>query len=287
MTKHPNGPFKIGKSLGLTHPVLGIWYEDSIPSSAATVIEGRSKTGVFGCALFLVSRAFMGDTVAFTPQSTMCPGAAAGLGLPPNPEASFPGGREALYRFMANGNGCTPQGRAEAERMRAEGFREAVVKEFLEGEGLKKSYDLVVEYHEKWFPPAEPETGVIVMRPLAASDAERPPKVALMLCDALQLSALVVLANYAQPGVDNVRIPLAAGCSSIAAFPLYEARQERPKAVIGLADVSSRRNMAVTLGREYLAMSIPWRLYSEMEGNATESFLGRPYWKQVMSCPVG
>ncbi|MDR1039527.1 MAG: DUF169 domain-containing protein [Deltaproteobacteria bacterium] len=282
MPKKPSGGFRMREALELDYPILGLWYEDKVPSNAATLIAGRSRAALRGCALFLISRAFSGDVVAFTPQSALCPGASSGLGLPPNPAATFPGGVEAYYRFLANGNECTSEGRAEAERMRSEGIREAAVNEYLQGEGFKQNFDLAVEYFQSCYPPLEPETGVIMLRPLSPDDLDRPPKVALMLADALQLSALVVLVNFARPGLDNVRIPLAAGCASLAALPLYEASQENPKAIVGLVDVASRRNMRRVLQRKYLSMSLPWSLFIEMERNVDSSFLGRPFWKNML-----
>ncbi|MDR1079943.1 MAG: DUF169 domain-containing protein [Deltaproteobacteria bacterium] len=282
MRKKSSTPFRLKETLELTYPVLGLWYEESVPPNAATVIEGRSRAAVRGCALFLVARAFKGDMVAFTPESGICPGASIGLGLPPNPCAYFPGGHEALLRYMSDGNESSPEGRAEAVRLRAEGIREAVVMEYLEGEGFKKDPVLADDYHRISYPPLKPETGVVVLRPIVTGDLERPPKVALMLADALQLSALVVLANFARPGVDNVRIPLAPGCSSLAAIPLHEAGMENPKAVVGLVDLAARRHMGRILKRMYLSMSVPWSLYTEMEKNVDSSFLSRSFWKKML-----
>jgi hypothetical protein len=275
----PAGAFRLRGALGLDRPVLGVWYVNQVPPDAATVIEGRSKAAVRGCAMFLISRAFDGFTVAFTPESALCPGASRGLGLPPNPRESFPGGMEAMYRYLANGNACTAEGRAEAERLRAEGFRESAVREFLEGEGLKESYELAAEYYRETLPPIEPETGVLMMRPIGDRDLERPPKLAVMLVDALQLSALVVLVNFARPGMDSLRIPLAPGCASLVAVPLHEAAQETPRAVVGLVDIDSRRHMGGLLRRTHVSVSVPWPLYLEMERNVDSSFLSRKYWK--------
>ncbi|MDR2612001.1 MAG: DUF169 domain-containing protein [Deltaproteobacteria bacterium] len=281
MTTLPPCPSRLRKALGLEYPILGLWYEDSVPDGAVTAIEGASRTAIGGCVLFLVSLAFRGDTAAFTPETSRCLGSSVGLGLPPNPEEHFPGGREALLRFLANGNGCSPAGLAEAGRMRSEGMRGWAVREYLEGEGLKKSPELAAEILEASL-ATEPEGSVAILRPLSPGDGGRPPRLAVMLADSLQLSALVVLANFARPGLDSVRIPMAAGCATIAAIPLREARQETPRAVVGLTDVSSRRAMRGLLRRDLLAMTIPWPLYCEMEGNAEASFLSRPYWKTMM-----
>ncbi|MDR1035682.1 MAG: DUF169 domain-containing protein [Deltaproteobacteria bacterium] len=275
-------PFRLREALELAYPVLGLWYEEEIPANAATVIEGKTRAAARGCALFLVSLAFKGCVVAFTPESGICPGVAKGLGLRPNSRESFPGGREALFRYMADGNVTSPDGVAEADRLRAEGYREKTVKEYLEGEGFKKDCDLAAEYHSASFPSLEPETDVVVVRPIVPEDIERPPKVAMMLADALQMSALVMLVNFARPGLDNVRIPLVPGCSSLAAIPLLESRMETPRAVIGMVDLAARRHMGRILKRKYLSMSLPWQLYMEMERNVDSSFLSRSFWKNML-----
>ncbi|MDR3155238.1 MAG: DUF169 domain-containing protein [Deltaproteobacteria bacterium] len=281
MKKTPSRHFRLREALGLQHPVIGLWYEDRVPENAATGREAQSKTALWGCSMFLVNLAFGGNAVAFTPEFSQCPGAAIGLGLPPNPNESFPGGRGALYRYMSVGNRCCQEGREAARRLRADGVQESRVQEFLEGEGLKKSSEIVEEYYAG--APLEPPEGeVLVMRPLAPEDIERPPKVALMIADAIQLSALVVLANYESTGLDGVRIPMASACASIAAIPLREAREENPRAVVGLTDVSARRVMQRVLSRNRVSVAVPWKLYARMEENADSSFLSRAYWRRMI-----
>lgn len=95
--------------------------------------------------------------------------------------------------------------------------------------------------------------------------AEEKPKVVTFLSDPDQLSALVVLANYARPGIDNVRIPFGAGCASLALYPFHEAAQANPRAVIGLTDISARFYLRKILGRDILSFTVPWTLYEEGE----------------------
>ncbi len=96
------------------------------------------------------------------------------------------------------------------------------------------------------------------------------------------MSAVVVLANYARPGIDNVRIPFAAGCASLALYPFYEAKQANPRAVIGLTDISARFCLRKQLGKKILSFTVPWNLFQEMEANVSESFLTRFAWKSMM-----
>lgn len=93
---------------------------------------------------------------------------------------------------------------------------------------------------------------------------------------------LVVLANYARPGIHNVRIPFAAGCANMALYPFYEAEQANPRAVIGLTDISARFYVRKTLGKDILPFTLPWSLFEEMEGNVSEGFLTRFAWESMM-----
>jgi hypothetical protein len=123
----------------------------------------------------------------------------------------------------------------------------------------------------------------VVIKPLETLALREKPKVVTLLTDPDQLSALVVLANFARPGIDNVRIPFAAGCASLALYPFYEAQQASPRAVIGLTDISARFYLRKLLGKDILSFTIPWTLFEEMEGDVSESFLTRFAWKSMMS----
>jgi hypothetical protein len=122
-----------------------------------------------------------------------------------------------------------------------------------------------------------------VIKPLESLKSGEKPKVVTLLVDALQLSSLGVLANFARPGIDNVRVPFTAGCASLALYPFYEAEQANPRAVIGLTDISARFYLRKTLGDDILSFTVPWNLFEEMEGNVPESFLMRFAWKSMMA----
>ena len=107
------------------------------------------------------------------------------------------------------------------------------------------------------------------------------PENVVLTVDADQLSALVVLANYGRPGMENVLIPFAAGCQQIGIMAWNEARSENPRAVVGLTDISARKNVRRLLGAEYLSFAMPWKMFLEMESNVEGSFLERPTWQTL------
>ncbi|MDR3205071.1 MAG: DUF169 domain-containing protein, partial [Deltaproteobacteria bacterium] len=70
----------------------------------------------------------------------------------------------------------------------------------------------------------------------------------------------------------------AAGCSTIALFPLAESLKDNPKAVIGLTDFSAREYILKILGATKLSFSLPFKLFKEMEENVNQSFLTNHFW---------
>ena len=93
--------------------------------------------------------------------------------------------------------------------------------------------------------------------------------------DPHRLSALVILANYACPDADNVIVPWAAGCQVMGIYAYRELERERPRGLIGLTDVSARKNVRSTLGEHVLSFTAPWPLFQEMESDVKGSFLER------------
>lgn len=260
----------IVQALSLRFPPLAISYAWEPPADAKEMNPL--------CSMLLLAQAAKGNTVAITRGTCGCPGALEGFGLAPACPEKFPGGTECFLRFLSIGNEGWETGRAVIRRMAEEGAPKIMITEFAEGEGFKKSPELVDQWLEN-LPAVESEGSYVVIRPLSEWESEEKPRVVTMLADPDQLSALVVLANFARPGIDNVRIPF---CAGIALYPFDEARQPIPRAVVGLTDISARFYLRNILGRDILSFSMPWSLFAEMDGNVSESFLNRFAWKTMM-----
>ncbi len=88
-----------------------------------------------------------------------------------------------------------------------------------------------------------------------------------------QLSALTVLANYARGDNENAIIPYAAGCQTIGIYPYREAASARPRAVVGLTDLSARLYVRKQMGDPHLlTFTVPFALFEEMERSVPGSF---------------
>ncbi|MDR1035167.1 MAG: DUF169 domain-containing protein [Deltaproteobacteria bacterium] len=268
---------KVARHLKLRHPVMGLCRSgDPLPGTKS--VTGRvSLKGGFGCSMFLVAHAFREKRAeSFSADTVRCPGAAAGFGLG-RPGFGFPGGFMGSARLLSCGNSRFEDGRASLEELRAEGASREVLRELGDGEGFKRDPETVMASFSTL--PRLPESPFEILRPLSETDS--PPEVALMLADCTQLSAVAVLANYSRKDMDGVCMPFSAGCMSVAIFPLAECASESPRAVVGLTDISARVAMRRLLGRDLLSFAVPWRLFSEMEAVADESFLTRPAWLSI------
>ena len=102
------------------------------------------------------------------------------------------------------------------------------------------------------------------------------------LADADQLSALVILANYGREGMENAIVSWAAGCQTIGILPNREAKSAKPRAVVGLTDISARKYVRTLLGSEYLSFAMPWEMFLEMERDVAGSFLEMHTWRSLL-----
>lgn len=269
---------RIAQALALRFPPLALFFSPEIP---ATSRKMKSQ-----CSMFQLAAAARGETVVMASGVCDCPGALEGFGLESSCPDKFPGGQNSFLRFLSTGNKDCEAGRTAIQQLIESGAPKILVEEFSEGEGFLKSPELVAQYLEE-LPQIVPEYPHVVIKPLDRLKPGETPKVITLLVDPDQLSALVVLANYARPGVDNVSIPFSAGCASVALYPFYESEQEHPRAVVGLTDISARFYLRKSLGSDILSFTVPKSFFEEMEENVSESFLTRFTWKSMMGTGKG
>lgn len=266
---------KIAKALALKYNPVAIILANEKPAKAL-----QFKPGKWGCVMFLFANAARGKTAVFDKQTYGCWGGGVGLGFG-NVYKQFPGGVDCFTRFLSSGNKDWEKGRQVAEELDRSGAKE-FVDDFLEGERYVKNPDLVDQWLREELPIMEIDSRYVLFKPLSDVDpVTDKPEVVVFVVDADQLSALVVLANYGREGMENVSIPWAAGCQLIGIIPLNEGKKQKPRAVVGLTDLSARKNVRKLLGAEYLTFAVPWKMFLEMESNVEGSFLERPTWKSL------
>jgi uncharacterized protein (DUF169 family) len=146
----------------------------------------------------------------------------------------------------------------------------------LEGERYKKSPELVLEMM-KSFPVFAAPAKYILFKRWDILDESDQPQVVIFFAPPDVLSGLFTLANYDAPTNEAVYCPMGAGCGTIVQYPLLEFLSERPRAVLGMFDVSARPGVDPSV----LTFSIPMQKFEKMVANMDESFLITPSWEKL------
>jgi len=264
---------KIVSALNLSYnPVALIWSDDK-PKNALQFKKGR-----WGCVMSLFANAVKGRTVVFDRETYGCWGGGVGLGFG-NQYLKVPGGIEGFYHFLSTGNEkwgnnkvteaiCTMVGNHFMDELRY-------------GERYLKSPDVVKAFVDD-LPMTDIPAKYVIFKSLKDVNAgQEEPVIIIFLANPDQLSALVVLANYGRKNFESVRIPFAAGCQTIGIIPYREIQSENPRAVVGLTDISARKNVRRQLGKDLFTFAVPLKMFHEMEENVEGSFLERETWKAL------
>jgi hypothetical protein len=146
----------------------------------------------------------------------------------------------------------------------------------LEGDRYKKSPELVREFL-KSFPTFSAPAKFVVFKRWDMLNEKDEPQVVIFFARPDALSGLFTLANYDEPTNENVYCPMGAGCGTVVQYPLFESRSDRPRAVLGMFDVSARPGVDPSV----LTFSVPMQKFERMVANMDESFLITGSWEKV------
>jgi uncharacterized protein (DUF169 family) len=267
----------IAKAIQLRYQPVALHWSNEKPQGAMQFQEGK-----WGCVMWLAAHAAKGKAAVADIKTFGCFGGGVGLGFG-NQYKNFPGGEEGFCHFLSSGNAERKGGMEVAEKIKPFMTKESY-DNFLHGERYIKSPELVEKFVEA-LPLTEIPKQYVVFQPLDTVDTKKEkPQTIIFFVNPDQLSALVVLANYGRGDNENVIIPYAAGCQTIGIYPYREAKSAKPRAVVGLTDLSARVYIRKQLGdNNLMTFSAPFALFEEMEQNVPGSFLERHTWQSLLS----
>jgi Uncharacterised ArCR, COG2043 len=146
----------------------------------------------------------------------------------------------------------------------------------VEGERYKKSPELVKEFEARSPSFTAPARHIVFKRWDRLGDADA-PQVVVFFAPPDVLAGLFTLASFDESAADAVYCPFCAGCGSIVKYPFLEKDASRPRAVLGMFDVSARPFVPAST----LSFAIPVSKFAAMIGNMDESFLITTSWEAV------
>ncbi|SYZ71990.1 conserved hypothetical protein [Candidatus Zixiibacteriota bacterium] len=232
--------------LKLKYSPIAIIFSNEKPAKALEFKEGK-----WGCVIAMSTAAIKGRIAVLSRETCGCLGGKVGLCFG-NAYVDFPGG---IDYFLSTGRG----------------------EEFREGEAYIKTPELARQKVDS-MPITEIPFDYVIFKPLAEVAPEKEEvQLVCFYANPDQISALAVLVNYRRPGLNNVATPFGAGCHSICMLPYHEARQENPRAVLGMFDISARPRVPA----EILSFTVPFKMFQEMEEDIPGSFLEKEAWKIV------
>jgi len=251
---------KIAQAIQLRYSPVAVVLTNEKPEGAIQFQEGR-----WGCVIAMLNGAAKGKIAVFNKKTFGCAGGGTGLGFG-NTYENFPGGIE---YFLSTGNKefCNSEfGKNIAQQM----------PHLEHGEGYKKDPALAEMFIDS-LPMVDVPTEYVIFKPLEELLDDENPSTIVFLVNPDQLSALVVLANYARETNDNVVAPFGAGCHQIGIIPYKESESKFPKATIGLTDITARKKV----DKDILSFAVPYKMFLEMESNVEGSFLEKPEWLKI------
>ena len=146
----------------------------------------------------------------------------------------------------------------------------------LEGERYKKSPEIVFEMMKNAPVFIAPKQFIVFKRWDGLEDNDSPEAV-IFFARPDVLSGLFTLSGFDEADPYAVMAPFSAGCGSIVQYPCLEQAKERPRAVLGMFDVSARP----WVQKDVLTFAVPMRRFTRMIENMKESFLITHSWERV------
>jgi uncharacterized protein (DUF169 family) len=200
-----------------------------------------------GCLFAALSLVRKGRALCFDAESGGCPGRQYYLGLRETDEPD------------------------ERARLISSGIRE-----FVEGERYMKTVEIAAEALKLEPSFKAPARYIVFKRWDSLNESDDPDVVIFFACPDV-LSGLFSLAYFDETEPNYVFTPMASGCGSIVLYPFLEKDSVRPRAVIGLFDVSARPYVP----ENTLSFSVSMRKFERMVRNMEESFLTTNSWKAI------
>ncbi len=146
----------------------------------------------------------------------------------------------------------------------------------VEGERYLKTPEIAAEWLKLMPSFKAPARFIVFKRWDSLNESDEPDVVIFFACPDV-LSGLLALANFDETEPNIAFSPYTSGCGSIVLYPFLEKDAVRPRAVIGLFDISARRHIP----ENTLSFAVSMRKFEQMVRNMEESFLTTNSWKAV------
>jgi hypothetical protein len=146
----------------------------------------------------------------------------------------------------------------------------------MEGERYKKTPEIVDKFMAEQ-PSFKAPGKYIVWKRVDKLEVFDQPLAVIFFAKPDALAGLFTLVNYDEYERDAVIAPMGSGCSSIVQTLVLQSTREKPKAVLGMFDVSARPYVPA----DVLTLGVVWPKFESMIRDMDQSFLITESWGKL------
>lgn len=209
------------------------------------------------CVVPLLMAASKGKTISLNEESCNCPGGATGCCF----GDGFTRRNPNIHKMLSQGFGDQAQPQMP-EHMKS-GER------FFCSEELALKWRSNMPFSEKGYPR-------VVFAPMSRWAEIGLPDVVFVFADPDRISALVTMLGSHNGEALNTLAPFGAACHSIL-YAVEQIDKDRPKAILGLFDISQRREALANS----LSLTMPYSLWAGLAEDLDKSCLTTHAWKEI------
>ena len=209
------------------------------------------------CVIPLLMAAARGKTISMDEESCNCPGGATGCCF----GDGFTRRNPNIHKLLSQGFGDQAPPQMPAHMKSGE--------RFFCSEELAGKWRNSMPYSDRGYPR-------VVFAPMSRWGEVGVPDVVLVFANPDQISALVTLLGFHNGEALNTLAPFGAACHSIV-YAVEQLGKERPMAIMGLFDISQRREALA----DSLSLTMPYSLWRELALDLDKSCLHTRAWKEI------
>ena len=269
----------IAQKAGLAYEPVAILWSNTKPEGA---LQPKPQTA--GCVMNFIAQALTkGKTVVFDRETSLCPGARAGLGFGNGYPAAFGGaGVDFMSAFFVKGVASSRDPAAYNAILQHIPERER--DKFIHGERIFPDVESAKRFMTDESRITDIAEKYVIFKPLGKVSPDEKPVSVVFLVDPVQLSGLSIFMGTLRDRPDPVLFPARmAACQQIGAAVYAESKEKQPRAVLGYTDIAARENVGKTIPAHMFTFAMPYSLFLEMEAGATDSIFDGPIWKEVVA----
>jgi len=153
---------------------------------------------------------------------------------------------------------------------------------FVYGERLHPSPERAYKWITQELPIYDFPEKYAILKPLSMLEEGEIPKSVIFTVNPLELSALIILSGSVTDGaIELVAPPAASGCQTFGNYVFAQEESSKPKAVLGLIDLSAKEHIREWIPDEYMTYSMTWPMFQQMEEAAKEGIFEGALWKHM------